>query len=433
VRLDGSFWSAFASCSWEQRPTVLRDVAGAPLLDADELLAALQAASAAWRAGAEPMFGLWVDGQIPRPPYDRFLAEPCDRTLTNYVRRVVDDDVELCLVQFDLQHWWPPAMERVQEFARGLTDQLGLPICDIDVDAFVGRYRQTPRGIHRDPASTFMFVVQGEKCITVWPPETYRPETHHLIGAGGKYVVHGLDPVDAPAGRDLVGRQGDVLYWPSTYWHVGTEIDATAVTAAVNVGLFVAPRTSSLTGDIVDAILRDAAAQGGHSNLYEVVRSGSSVLLPARERSLLDLLTNLVSTRTLERLVHAQWMHRVTAGGVTATPALQAIAGDLPSRVARRGQGTILWYVDGDHVLVSAGGHGERVELTTGVLALLATAAARQPGEQIDLVGLVADDPSAVSAARWLLATGVLAQSGVNTVAHGCGGRRSAQAAGRSL
>jgi JmjC domain len=411
MRLDDSFWSTFARDCWEQRPTALRDVAGAPLLDAAELLVAIQAASGAWRAGAEPVFGLWVNGQIPRPPYDRFLAEPTDRNLTDYVQRVVDDDGELCLAQFDLQYWWPPAMDRIRAFVGGLTEQLGLPVRDVDVDTFIGRYRQTPRGIHRDPASTFMFVVQGQKCITVWPPETFRPETHHLIGRRGKQVVHGLDRADAPRGIDLVGKPGDILYWPSSYWHVGSAVDSSAVTAAVNVGLFLEPRGASITAEVVDAVLRDAGLQAGQRGLYEVVRSGASVALPARERRLLDLLANLATTGWLERLVHAQWMNRVSASGVTATPALRPVARVLPARVRRGGGGAVLWEVDGEYVVVSARGHGERFRRTKGVVLLLDAVSTMGPGDALDLVDVVAGDPNTEGVARWLLATRVLTET----------------------
>ena len=83
-----------------------------------------------------------VDGQIPRPPHERFLAAPSDRSLTDYVQRVVDEDVELCLAQFDVQYWWPPTMDRVHAFLGGLIEQIGLPVHDVDVDTFVGRFRE---------------------------------------------------------------------------------------------------------------------------------------------------------------------------------------------------------------------------------------------------------------------------------------------------
>ena len=204
-----------------------------------------------------------------------------------------------------------------------------------------------------------MFVVQGVKRITVWPRETFRPETHHLVGAGGKQVVHGLDRADAPEGLDLVGKPGDILYWPSSYWHVGTAVDPSAVTAAVNVGLFLEPGGASIAAEVVDAVLRDAGLRIGHRGLYAAGRSETSVPLPAREKGLLDLLATLVATGSLERLVHAQWMHRVSASGVTATPPLRTVPPELPIRVVRGGHGAVLWYVDGEHAFVSAG-HGER-------------------------------------------------------------------------
>ena len=208
-----------------------------------------------------------------------------------------------------------------------------------------------------------------------------------------------------PEGLDLVGKPGDILYWPSSYWHVGTAVDPSAVTAAVNVGLFLEPGGASIAAEVVDAVLRDAGLRIGHRGLYAAGRSETSVPLPAREKGLLDLLATLVATGSLERLVHAQWMHRVSASGVTATPPLRTVPPELPIRVVRGGQGTVLWYVDGEHAFVSAGGHGERFRGTGGVLLLLDVVATMQRGDGVDLLDLVAGDPSAEAAARWLVAT----------------------------
>jgi hypothetical protein len=256
-----------------------------------------------------------------------------------------------------------------------------------------------------------MFVVEGVKCITVWPPDSFA--SHHVTGTSGKEVVHGLDPADAPPGLELVGGPADVLYWPSSYWHVATAADASAVTAAVNVGLFLEPRSASITGDVIRAVLSDAGVQPGHPGSYEIVRCETSVTLPPRERRLLDLLANLVTTGTLERLVHAEWMHRVSAGGVTATPPLHPVAPRLPTRAVRGGGDTVLWYIDGDHVLVSARGHGHRFPRTDGVASLFGAVAAAQSGEPFDLLGLVASDSDADAAARWLLASRALTAADV--------------------
>ena len=191
-------------------------------------------------------------------------------------------------------------------------------------------------------------------------------------------MVHGLDRADAPEGLDLVGKPGDILYWPSSYWHVGTAVDPSAVTAAVNVGLFLEPGGASIAAEVVDAVLRDAGLRIGHRGLYAAGRSETSVPLPAREKGLLDLLATLVATGSLERLVHAQWMHRVSASGVTATPPLRTVPPELPIRVVRGGHGAVLWYVDGEHAFVSAGGHGERFRGTGDVLLLLDVVATMQ-------------------------------------------------------
>ena len=88
-------------------------------------------------------------------------ALPDDATLQDYVDRVGSEG-EFCLAHFALQRWGPALLPRVRAMLGPLARRVGLPHQDLDVDCFVGRYGVTPRGIHRDPASTFMTVVAGE-------------------------------------------------------------------------------------------------------------------------------------------------------------------------------------------------------------------------------------------------------------------------------
>lgn len=377
TRLDRCFWQDFALRHFERSPLVMRDVAGAPLLAPSELMAALASAGEGLRRGAPSAVGLWIDGASPTPLFELVPART-DRSVAEYVSRIVDPGRELCLAQFDLVRWYPPLLPRIQAFTEHLVEAVGLAVVDVDADSFVGAYGSTPRGIHRDPASTFMFVVEGEKHITVWPDEAFPSDRYRRVGSHGKLDLVGVSPDDAPPGIDLVGRPGDVLYWPSNHWHVARSADPRAITAVVSIGLFVEGPRPSLTHEVVDAVLTDLAPTDRPA-LYPLLRRGTSVDLPEAEESMLQSLARLTSDGTLRTLVRAQWMLRVSAAGVTDTPAPRPGAAP-PGPLVRMGHGPLLWELHDDMAIVACMGHGARFPQSREILALFETYEATAPG-----------------------------------------------------
>src|SRR5262249_19781349 len=92
---------------------------------------------------------------------------------------------------------------------------------------FLRNHEATSFGVHRDEASVFLLPVEGCKRILAWPPGELE---------AGEVRFASLD-YEAHRGRALVmeGEPGDVLYWPSSHWHVGESV--TPWSASISLGI----------------------------------------------------------------------------------------------------------------------------------------------------------------------------------------------------
>ena len=379
----------------------------------------LKAAAAARRSGAATNYGLWLDGR-PVSSSEDYLAIPEDGSLAAYVDRATSKQAqrEFCLAHFNLQAFDVSLWHRAAEFLHPLFEIVGVPHDDVDLDTFLGRYRTTPRGIHTDPAGTFMFVVAGHKRIIVWPPDALSPREYEISGGPLQRTVQALAPGDAPGGTVLEGVAGDVLYWPSTYWHVGVASRLGELTAAVNLGVFMGGRTRPAAATVVQSVLDQCFFALGGRATYRVpaemsasARSG----LPAAESSLLDILTDALQRGLIEDILIEHWLNRVTAYGFSELPPLAVGAqledGDLlePSipcfyRCAR--------LRDGD-LLISAGGRSRRVQWSRAILDLLASiSTSRSVTWACEGSDSETADPAIKEIVEWLVAVRALGRSG---------------------
>ncbi|MCG8609485.1 MAG: cupin domain-containing protein [Pseudomonadales bacterium] len=96
---------------------------------------------------------------------------------------------------------------RLKDIARFLFNYIPIPRENLGSDVFLGNYRETPFGAHKDNLDNFLFMVTGKKTLYLWE---------------GHLKFEELTADNATA-YEL--EAGDLLYWPSTYWHVGKNFD----------------------------------------------------------------------------------------------------------------------------------------------------------------------------------------------------------------
>jgi hypothetical protein len=212
---------------------------------------------------------------------------------------------------------------RARAWFAPLWRRIGLPSTGAITTLFHGDYESTPVGVHKDRFATFMFVLSGRKRMRFWPArpwdEPVSTITQYDAHLGSSFAVD-------------VG-QGDFLYWPSSYYHVGESSGGLAT--SVNVGVPIdeheaAYVTNALLlgvaedADLPDAARRRAMARFGRARpLVRGVLTGDghlSATLPAALRGAVTQLQRLAAAREMAEQVRASWLSRESAAGFEPSP-----------------------------------------------------------------------------------------------------------------
>lgn len=116
----------------------------------------------------------------------------------------------------DLGRRAPDLLARTQPFREQLTAVPGFPsVRHWELDAFVGTYRATPFGIHRDNGGVFSFCLVGTRTYLLWPPAYFTANHPDLTKPDPEIIAR-----HAEAATRIDVEPGYGLYWPSNRWHV---------------------------------------------------------------------------------------------------------------------------------------------------------------------------------------------------------------------
>lgn len=210
-RLD---WAEFAEKYWEKRPVLIKDVHPRPFAEEDVFRAATRATTAKLTVAGH-------NRETARPPV------PEDGDLAGYHRRMAAelDGRRYALVVNGFHSYDRALWKRESDFYSGLWEQIGTPLTGAITTMFHGTYDHSPVGVHKDRFTTFMYALSGRKRMRFWAK---RPWTHDVTSLPD--YRHHLD-------TSFTGEAepGDLLYWPSSYYHVGENLDGPAT--SVNVGV----------------------------------------------------------------------------------------------------------------------------------------------------------------------------------------------------
>jgi hypothetical protein len=316
--LPFEFWVRFARNHWEKSPLLLKQLFSTPLATPEGVFRGLvKACEPIERNCADNAAHLFVEQTLLEADVKRYLPQSADESLSGYVNRVSDafggQRVALVVPDYpacDLQTWL-----RLREFLRPLYGVVGLPGDPSQPVVFLGNYGATPGGLHTDLCGAFVFVVAGRKRFRLWPEQYFsgHPETRGLSD-----VRPFLD--DAIT---LEGEPGDVLYWPSTYWHIADSSDG--VTASLTVPMLKAVWSSD------DRHLRQRMLRLIEDRL-EVADSSERRVFPVG--TLQDYATKIPAvarhaTRTLKGILRAPgfedelkvlWLNHVSSLGFNRVP-----------------------------------------------------------------------------------------------------------------
>jgi hypothetical protein len=277
VRVDRLDWDEFVADFWDQRPVLVRGVDPMPFVETEVFAAAVRACE--YEGGQAPNVSFTVADAQRR--LDAGLPTAADGSFDGYEQRLAGqlDDRRYALIVSGFHSYDVALWDRERQFFRGLWDRVGLPLTGAITTLFHGNYDHSPVGVHKDRFATFMTGVREPKRMRFWPD---RPWTEEVT------TMTSYDRF-RPTSFEVTVQPGDLLYWPSSYYHVGETAGSRPATS-VNIGV---PREEHHIRYEVEDLLMDLTPDSLVHTGAQFAIIAENIEAPARQH--LDL-----TTRTLD-------------------------------------------------------------------------------------------------------------------------------------
>ncbi|MEV0381666.1 cupin-like domain-containing protein [Nonomuraea sp. NPDC050643] len=209
------------SSVWTRRPCRVRGLGDVRPLDVFGMFARI---GAEVRAGTHRRLD---DVKLFTPPpapaeHDAHLPDAAEHDFPAYAARVSRElGKDWSFVVNSAQATSPELYRHARELFVGLRETgAGLPAGISDCFIVAGSYSTGPTQVHKDTAEVFLYVVEGVKTMLLWPYEALSEWAPPDPDPLRNHVALKIDPRDVDvAPLRLVGRPGEVLYWPASYWH----------------------------------------------------------------------------------------------------------------------------------------------------------------------------------------------------------------------
>ena len=358
--LEKGFWRNFTRTYWNRRPTVIRAPFSMPLVSPSEVFRGLVAARRRLRRG-EPRddVQLTIAGRRIVLDLDRWLPHAEDSTVERYHARLrqAGPARELSLLVFDFQRelGWT-FQNRLRQFLQGLYEIVGVPPRAQAV-LFLGNYKRTPFGLHRDASDVFCLVVDGKKKFRLWPGEAFRSSSEKFGPAPyGNYLEGSIC---------LEGGPGDILFWPSSYWHVA-ESDG-QLGSSLSVGFSYGYSVLAALSEHIGEWSRDIGGGAGDP----ICALPFSKLQASGELASIAQRAEGPPGRLTERLMRF-WMERTTSYGFGPIPRKRGrVAPQMGRRVRPNAHSPILHWKCNRELVISANGRSLVVAYDPEVVRML--------------------------------------------------------------
>jgi 50S ribosomal protein L16 3-hydroxylase len=319
-------WDDFVARWWERRIVVFRGTGASPFTPADVFACAVEAGQRqlgeVYDLTARRAVQFSIDGQ-QQTFVEPWLPTADDRDLAGYaarVRRSLGRRRHALLIAGFHSHSFA-LWSRERALFAPLWRRIGLPLTGAITTLFHGDYEATPAGVHKDRFATFLFALSGCKRMRFWPSRPWTEPVTTLT----EYRAH----LATSFAIDV--EPGDILYWPSSYYHIGES--AGGLATSVNVGIPIDDHRASydvddlLLGMVDDVDLPESARRRsrlrpGRARPLERVGLGGrlSATLPAALRGAVTQFQHLTAPRVAEHHVRSLGLARQSAAGFEPPP-----------------------------------------------------------------------------------------------------------------
>lgn len=348
-------WRTFHQQYWDRRPVLFKQVADPPFV-ADEVFRAAVAATRPHSPFALPAHVQFTVGRYQQTESGEHLPEESDATFDGYQKRLaaVLGGARHALVVHSFHSFHAPQWLREKAFYAGLWREAGQPLTGAITTLFHGDYEHSPVGVHRDRFATFMYVLRGRKRMRFWPRRPWDEPVSTVLDYE-RFL---------PTSFAVVAEPGDLLYWPSSYYHVGESVDGPPATS-VNVGV---PREEHHAAYELDELLAGADEAPRGDPRADAARLPATAeppfgapeactgppVLPQALRALLEP-SGAEAAPELRGTAAASLRHWTSGGLRPVPPRADDVPPGLPA--ALRAVADILWCEADGTMLLAAHGH----------------------------------------------------------------------------
>lgn len=319
MKLKKISWHEFVEEYWEKKPFVLNAEEFKFQVTEEELFECILNASKNGDNSGKYPFSIWIDN-LYISDFQHYAPKQSDKNIKGYADRItgVPPTKEFTYYQGRLQVHSDKLWYRARVFSEGLLRLVGLPTKGINLDTFIGRYSSTPRGIHTDAASTFMAIVHGHKKMLLWPPEFFNNINVEIKGTELHKTLMDFDyKTVLDKAIVLDGDPGDILYWPSSYWHIGIADDPNELVAIINFGMFFDEQSNAMITKFVTDALQNSLENYHKEPTYKSTQIETALEV---EFKALNNIREFINSSIPETQLKNQWLKRLSAVGFRHTP-----------------------------------------------------------------------------------------------------------------
>lgn len=312
-------WPAnFGTAIWEKCPGVFED-SGSGLHDECTVFEGIVRAADDFRSGAmrdhhDLKFHVGDAVVVDPSPYLPNGSDNLDQYLARLRHLLSERPFTLLINNF--QEFSPDMCRRLRLFARNILEHLGmLPAGMVSSHVLLARYGVSPFAVHKDPNSVFTFMVRGRKTLRVWPFEALAHRTKRPFARHRQVNLYNFDyrPIQS-TGLPLEGDIGNVLYWPSTFWHVG-EANPNSVHISIHLTFDVHSEPRGEVLDLLSETVEGSLSEADWHGSYSIGNVHGGLIEPPEQlnRALCALTEELQSS--LADSLTVQWLRRMSAQG----------------------------------------------------------------------------------------------------------------------
>ncbi|BFH70101.1 hypothetical protein J27TS7_28430 [Paenibacillus dendritiformis] len=314
-------WKVFVSEYFEKKPGVFKSENNNMLVTEKELFESILNGIEMWRKGSERTFSIWLDNELVTNNFEKYIPNKNDKCISCYINRIVGSpkSKDFTYSQYNLQCNHLDIWRKGAKYLEGLLNIIGIPSGGIDIDTFLGNYKSTPRGVHTDQASTFMHIIKGKKKMLVWPPEYFQELENtsqiKIVGSRLRKTIIDFDFSRVASDAILLeGEPGEILYWPSSYWHISVFDSDNHPSVICNVGIY-REEFSSFLSEIGIQCIKTATKNYIDLKTYSYPDKHSEYQIPKEEQDYLNKLRLLINNTYIEEYIQQKWIERMSACG----------------------------------------------------------------------------------------------------------------------